>query len=232
MLYHAQRKRYYVHGDRHEERYDIYYCASCDSFEPARHFEDADHVSTRAKKYQYSLGGWKRYEKVRKSMFYRPSDAENIIAELAAADVKREKASRSQFFRWLLRQTKRDDPIGDFACDAERDRLFPRTASSLEMVRTYLLFKRASSKAILAFDEACAEFKAKGKVRIGISCSQRFAIFKRDSYCCCICGVSAKDGSRLEVDHKVSVARGGTNTEDNLWTLCFKCNRGKGVNNL
>lgn len=66
----------------------------------------------------------------------------------------------------------------------------------------------------------------------GISVTQRFAIFKRDSYRCCICGASAEGGSRLEIDHKVAVARGGTNAEDNLWTLCFECNRGKGTDDL
>ena len=172
------------------------------------------------------------YTKKRNSKYYRPADAENIIAELAVADVKREKAARSQFFRWLLRQTKRDDPIGDFACDVERDRSFPRTTSSLERIRTYLLLHHAAPEAIVAFDEACSEFKAKGKVRVGISVAQRFVIFKRDSYRCCICGASAEGGSRLEVDHKVAVARGGTNSEDNLWTLCFECNRGKGTHDL
>lgn len=232
MLRHAARTRYYVHGDLHEERPDMYYCARCDSFDPAQHFDDEDHVSTRAEKYKRSLGSWKRYAKVHNSKYYRPADAENIIAELAAADVKREKAARSRFFRWVLRQTKREDPVGDFACDVERDRSFPRTTSSLERIRTYLLFRHAAPEVILAFDEACTEFKAKGTVRTGISVTQRFAIFRRDSYRCRICSASAEDGSKLEVDHRVPVARGGTNAEDNLWTLCFKCNRGKGTYDL
>ena len=232
MLRHAQSTRYYVHGDLHEERPDMYYCARCDFFEPSQHFDDEAHISTRAERYQRSLESWKRYAKSQSSKYYRPADAQNIIAELAVADVKREKAARSQFFRWLLRQTKRDDPVGDFACDAERDESFPRTTTSLERIRTYLLFRHASPEAIVAFDEACTEFKARGKVRTGISVTQRFAIFKRDSYHCCICGATAEDGSRLEVDHKVPVARGGTNAEDNLWTLCFACNRGKGTDDL
>lgn len=232
MLRHAAHKRYYVHGDLHEERPNMYYCARCDLFEPAHHFDDADHVATRAERYERSQRSLDGYAKKRSSKYYRPADAENIIAELAVADVKREKAARSQFFRWLLRQTKRDDPIGDLACDVERDRSFPRTTSSLERIRTYLLLHHGAPEAIVAFDEACSEFKAKGKVRVGISVAQRFAIFKRDSYRCCICGASAEGGSRLEVDHKVAVARGGTNSEDNLWTLCFECNRGKGTHDL
>jgi len=232
MLRLAPRKRYYVHGDLHEEKPGMYYCARCDFFEPIQHFEDEDHVSTRAERYQRSINSWKHCVRAQSSKYYRPTDAENIIAELAVADVKREKTARSQFLRWLLRQTKRDDPVGDFACDVERDRSFPRTTSSLERIRTYLLRRHAVPEAILAFDEACTEFNAKGKVRVGISVTQCFAIFKRDSYRCCMCGASAKDGSSLEVDRKVPVVRGGTNAEENLWTLCFVCNHGKGTDDL
>ena len=53
----------------------------------------------------------------------------------------------------------------------------------------------------------------------------REAVFKRDNYCCVKCG-STKN---LEVDHKVSLANGGTNEMANLQTLCQDCNRRKGV---
>lgn len=210
----------------------MYYCARCDFFESIHHFEDEDHVSTRADRYLRSINFWKKNVRVQGSKYYRPTDAKNIITELAAADIKREKAARSQFFRWLLRQTNRDDPIGDFACDVERDHLFPRTTSSSKKIRTYLLQSHTTPEVILAFDEAYTEFQLKGKVRIGISVTQRFAIFKRDSYRCRICRASAENGAELEVDHRVPVARGGTNAEENLWTLCFACNRGKGVDDL
>ena len=54
----------------------------------------------------------------------------------------------------------------------------------------------------------------------------REAVFKRDNYCCVKCG-STKN---LEVDHKVSLANGGTNKMANLQTLCQDCNRRKGAN--
>jgi len=62
----------------------------------------------------------------------------------------------------------------------------------------------------------------------------RFAILKRDSYRCRLCGMSAKDADsvRLEVDHITPRSKGGTNDPSNLWTLCFSCNRGKGVQEL
>ena len=42
-----------------------------------------------------------------------------------------------------------------------------------------------------------------------------------------LCGASANDGVKLEVDHIVPVSKGGKSTMDNLQTLCERCNRGK-----
>jgi 5-methylcytosine-specific restriction endonuclease McrA len=56
----------------------------------------------------------------------------------------------------------------------------------------------------------------------------RFFILQRDNFRCCACGRNPEeDGVKLEIDHKVSRSRGGTNSPDNLWTLCQDCNRGK-----
>lgn len=44
---------------------------------------------------------------------------------------------------------------------------------------------------------------------------------------CQLCGHTAREGARLEVDHKLAVANGGTNDLANLWTLCQACNNGK-----
>lgn len=64
--------------------------------------------------------------------------------------------------------------------------------------------------------------------------SERFAILKRDDYQCRLCGVRARTGSAvvLHVDHITPRAKGGTNDPSNLWTLCYQCNRGKGINEL
>ena len=53
----------------------------------------------------------------------------------------------------------------------------------------------------------------------------RDAVLKRDNYRCVKCGSTRN----LEIDHKVSLADGGTNHIDNLQTLCRDCNRRKGV---
>jgi hypothetical protein len=57
----------------------------------------------------------------------------------------------------------------------------------------------------------------------------RWSVFKRDGRRCCVCGRSgAEKGVKLEVDHIVPVSKGGTDAMENLRTLCFECNRGKG----
>jgi len=57
--------------------------------------------------------------------------------------------------------------------------------------------------------------------------SLRFEILKRDDYRCQMCGVTAKDGATLEIDHIHPVSKGGTNEPDNLQVLCRDCNAGK-----
>lgn len=57
----------------------------------------------------------------------------------------------------------------------------------------------------------------------------RNAIKARDNYTCQNCSISvmAEPHLLLEVDHIVPVSRGGLSAEDNLQTLCWRCNRTK-----
>ena len=54
-------------------------------------------------------------------------------------------------------------------------------------------------------------------------------IKKRDNYTCCQCGNSThvEPNLLLEIDHIKPVSKGGLTTEENLQTLCWKCNRTK-----
>lgn len=52
----------------------------------------------------------------------------------------------------------------------------------------------------------------------------RSQVFERDDYTCTYC---SDRGGRLECDHKVPLARGGSNDLENLTTACFACNRSK-----
>jgi len=66
-------------------------------------------------------------------------------------------------------------------------------------------------------------------IKSGIKPSLRFKVLKRDKYKCRLCGKTVNEGAMLEVDHKIPKSKGGKNNLGNLWTLCFDCNRGKGV---
>lgn len=56
-------------------------------------------------------------------------------------------------------------------------------------------------------------------------------IIDRDNSTCQLCGNSSQQEPNLllEVDHIIPVSKGGVTTEENLQTLCWKCNRSKGA---
>lgn len=67
------------------------------------------------------------------------------------------------------------------------------------------------------------------------SCLDPFVIFRRDNWCCQLCGVRTPQKLRgtyedraPELDHIVPLARGGAHIESNLQCLCRRCNITKG----
>jgi hypothetical protein len=61
--------------------------------------------------------------------------------------------------------------------------------------------------------------------RNSIGLKLRYSVFKRDNFKCVCCGSEfVKD---LEVDHIMPVSKGGSNSLDNLQTLCNECNSKK-----
>ena len=58
----------------------------------------------------------------------------------------------------------------------------------------------------------------------------REIIKSRDGFACCNCGNSIylEPNLLLEIDHIIPVSKGGFTVEENLQTLCWKCNRAKG----
>ncbi len=61
--------------------------------------------------------------------------------------------------------------------------------------------------------------------------SLRQKIMQRDNYTCMKCGLSIREEPHLllEIDHIMPISMGGLTTENNLRTLCWKCNRKKGA---
>lgn len=62
-----------------------------------------------------------------------------------------------------------------------------------------------------------------------MTASLREFIKRRDDYACKQCSISlaAEPHLLLEVDHIIPLSRGGLSTEQNLQTLCWRCNRTK-----
>lgn len=54
----------------------------------------------------------------------------------------------------------------------------------------------------------------------------RYMVMKWCDFRCQLCGRTGLE-AQLEIDHRIPVARGGTNEITNLWVLCRACNAGK-----
>lgn len=57
----------------------------------------------------------------------------------------------------------------------------------------------------------------------------RWKIFERDGFACRQCGVT---GVELTIDHIKARAKGGSDDEENLQTLCRPCNGSKGARDV
>ena len=221
-------ERYYIHGDAIENMDNKFYCGYCDTFELKDHFSLSSHGKDNEDRFIMSLKRLKNANPKFLKEYVRPKEASNLFSH-----VLKIKPKISRFYRWLEKQKDRNDPIGDLAIDALEDSKYPKDRNTLHSIKNYLIFNRASDEALQALDEAFYEFNSKLKNREGISLKLRFEIFRRDKYKCQICGASTNEENvKLEIDHKIPVAKRGTNDLSNLWTLCFKCNRGKKTSEL
>jgi uncharacterized protein YozE (UPF0346 family) len=150
------------------------------------------------------------------------------------------------FYKWMIKRKKNEKGfIGDLARDMIDDHSWPSEEDVIRM-HDHLLSFHACIEAHQALDEAWSIFTKQKNlhwffledddeieitttivVRPSITPTVRFNVFKRDNYRCKMCGRDVSDGVKLEVDHIIARANGGSNEDDNLWTLCFECNRGK-----
>ena len=211
--------RYYFHGDRHEEMTDRYLCKFRDLFIREDEFELINNrYRNHAKLYEdltHEIPFCSQY-------FRRPRDPYNIIKETSCV-------VHSKLFKWISRQTLRNNPISGLASAIVRDLDFPRDAPAVSHIMPKLeSCYMAPEELIKEFVDEYRRFSNGSSfgARKNIPDKIRFEVFKRYLYVCQICG--SKD--RLEIDHIVPVSKGGSDDPSNLQPLCYPCNRGKGGN--
>ena len=96
--------------------------------------------------------------------------------------------------------------------------------------RTVVNLDEQVAEAIATHIAETIEYRKSSKVQRSLMTKKlREYIKKRDKYTCQICHASTAEQSLLllEIDHIIPVSKGGLSTEDNLQTLCWKCNRSK-----
>jgi uncharacterized protein YozE (UPF0346 family) len=145
--------RYYVHGDKIENKDELYYCAHCDAFVSENHFSEKEHKRTDKERYDLSIQGWNRLKQNSKN-YHRENNSPNLFSHLPNP----RKPKNSSFYRWLKKQKHRDDSIGDLANDALNDKNFPQSTNSLQKMKLHLSAKFACSAAIESLEEAYTEF--------------------------------------------------------------------------
>lgn len=156
----SNQSRYYLHGDQDEGNPALFYCARCDVFTDAEHFDDPQfhRGETHGERYLGSLDRWNQRSSESKADWHRPADAVNLLAVAATAERAAREAARGPFHRWLLNQIDRNDPVGDLAVDARRDKTFPTGASNRRELEHYL--SRYGDHVVRALRQAWREFSA------------------------------------------------------------------------
>lgn len=160
----------------------------------------------------------------------------------------------ASFYRWLCEQTRRDEPIGDFARDVAADMAFPKDARFAHDLEGFVMRWLGGHDAVYqAFVAALREYRRSEEGRRhyrrcvrryfrtsprrlapsprgdrSISPSLRAFVLERDGFRCRRCGSGPDDG-RLVIDHIDPVALGGGSEAENLQVLCDPCNAGKGA---
>jgi 5-methylcytosine-specific restriction endonuclease McrA len=130
---------------------------------------------------------------------------------------------------WIAVKKIAESPLDAMSADDREEVKKKRAEQEIEMQK---LVKRLL-KPNLDYESKLLSQKINISTRKPISAALRYEVLKRDGYMCQLCGRTPKqNGVVLHVDHKFPVALGGTDDIDNLWTLCSKCNLGKGTKQL
>lgn len=152
---------HYLHGDEQEGSPGQYFCAECDLFAPAAHFEEPHRIPHG----QRALDAIERsLARGRRHGGDGPLGSGSNLHAAAITEEKRaraaKEASRSPFHRWLEAQVKRDDTTGDLATDILRDKRFPLEAGTYLQVRRHFARCYVGQHVIDALRDAWREFVA------------------------------------------------------------------------
>lgn len=93
-----------------------------------------------------------------------------------------------------------------------------------------LVFNRENLEKFIEYLNGVLNRKESASVQRALMTKQlREKIKRRDKYTCQICGnsIQKEPNLLLEIDHIIPISKGGLTVEENLQTLCWKCNRRK-----
>jgi len=152
---------------------------------------------------------------------------------------RREQVSTPKYVRWALSKLTRKqklflrafmqvveesaDPMWEEICD--RAGVVSEQNYHPKLVQLGLLLQHPS-RGIFANPVLTLEMLGLEENVRKVSNSLRFEVFQRDKHTCQYCGRRTPE-VELEIDHLIPVARGGTDTFENLITSCRECNSGK-----
>ena len=119
------------------------------------------------------------------------------------------------------------DPPSQYTASIYNDR-FGGWRSALEQ---FVAIVDQEKEELLSYETEVKSSKGIKRTKRDPSLALRFLVLKRDRFCCVACGRSpaTAPGLVLEIDHIFPWSKGGETIEENLQTLCFDCNRGKGA---
>lgn len=116
-----------------------------------------------------------------------------------------------------------------FSCKTHNSLSVLDVTCMLFAIKEVLKFNKINIQTNVEFDGyKCARNYYKHVVnKRNVPNALRLFVFERDKFRCVYCGLGAKDGAILNVDHIMPVSKGGSSEIDNLQTLCRACNNGK-----
>ena len=172
---------------------------------------------------------------------------EEVFNQFSAADegIRILKKEREEIFNtikkdvpYIIREFCKDKLFRELGFDEVKanDIFYPKysfvyiSAGGNSSMRSDILFNTYNLEKFIQYMSEKIKFsKSMLGQRALMTSSLRKYILQRDNYTCKNCGLSVdkEPNLLLEIDHIIPISKGGLTTEDNLQTLCWKCNRSK-----